>query len=242
MELIPAIDLHNGACVRLVQGDFDRATVFSNDPAAMARHWEQQGASRLHVVDLDGAKTGRPVNTEAITAIVQAVEIPVQLGGGLRNADTVRDAFALGVERVILGTAAVQQPDLLGELVARYRPRIIVGVDARNGKVATSAWLETSDIDATTLVRDMTDMGVERFIYTDITRDGTMTEPNFGATAALVETDGAAIIASGGISALSHIRRLATLGVEGVVIGRALYAGTLSLPDALAVLREGNAQ
>lgn len=242
MELIPAIDLHNGACVRLVQGDFSRATVFSNDPAAMARHWEQQGASRLHVVDLDGAKVGRPVNTDAITAIVQAVEIPVQLGGGLRNADTVRDAFALGVERVILGTAAVQQPDLLGELVARYRPRIIVGVDARNGKVATSAWLETSDMDATTLVRDMTDLGVERFIYTDITRDGTMTEPNFGATAALVATDGAAIIASGGISALKHIRRLASLGVEGVIIGRALYAGTLTLPDALAVLREGNAE
>ena len=226
--------------MRLYQGDFAQATVYGTDPAQMAQHWVAQGATRLHVVDLDGAKAGRPINTAAITAIVQAVAVPVQLGGGLRTASAIEAALSLGVDRAILGTAAVHDPDLVVQVVRHFGDQIVVGVDARDGYVATTGWTETVGIQATDLIDRMTEVGVQRIIYTDISRDGTLTEPNYPALAALVRPGGAAIIASGGIAHIDHLRRLVTLGVEAAIVGRALYTEDISLPDALDALREGD--
>ncbi len=241
MELLAAIDLKDGMCVRLVQGDFEQVTVFSDDPASTARHWQAQGAHRLHVVDLDGARDGHPVNIAAIKAIRAAVDIPVQVGGGLRNDDTIRATLALGVERVILGTAAVRDPSLLTRSVERYDERIIVGLDARNGWVATAGWTETSQTHVLELLQQLALNGVQRIIYTDIGRDGTLTEPDYETTAALIQPDGAppAVIASGGVARVEHLVRLAALGVEGAIIGRALYTGNINLPAALAALTKG---
>jgi phosphoribosylformimino-5-aminoimidazole carboxamide ribotide isomerase len=236
MELIPAIDLQNGRCVRLYQGDFAQSTVYDDDPVAVARRWETQGAQRIHVVDLDGARYGRPTNIDAVLAIVRGVSVPVQLGGGLRREEDVSGALALGVERVILGTAAVEQSDLVARLVARFGAQIVVGVDARDGKVATAGWTTTAEVWAVDLVRHMAELGVERIIYTDISRDGTLTEPNFAAMAELVQSGGPAIIASGGVAELTHVQRLATLGVEGAIVGKALYAGKFTLAEAIAAL------
>jgi phosphoribosylformimino-5-aminoimidazole carboxamide ribotide isomerase len=237
MELIPAIDLKDGRCVRLYQGDFAQSTIYSDDPVATARRWVEQGATRLHVVDLDGARGGRPANTDAVLAIVRAAGVPVQLGGGLRRAEDVDAALALGVERVILGTAAVEQLDLVSRLTARFGEQVIVGVDARDGMVATAGWTETADVRAVELVRHVAELGVPRIIYTDISRDGTLTEPNFAALAELIWPAGPAIIASGGISAVAHLRRLAALGAEAAIVGKALYDDKLDLPSALAALR-----
>lgn len=236
MEIIPAIDLKDGRCVRLYQGDFAQATVYSDDPVATARRWEEQGAARLHVVDLDGAKAGRPGNIDAVLAIVNAVRIPVQLGGGLRREEDIDAALALGVERVILGTAAVEQADLVARLGARFGDRLIVGVDARDGRVATAGWTATADVRAVDLVRHMADLGIQRVIYTDISRDGTLTEPNFEALAELIWPGGPAVIASGGIAKVEHLTRLAALGAEGAIVGKALYDGKIDLRAALAAL------
>lgn len=238
MELIPAIDLRDGRCVRLYQGDFAQTTVYSDDPVAVARRWELQGATRLHVVDLDGARNGRPANSAAVLAIVRGITIPVQLGGGLRREEDISSALALGVERVILGTAAVEQSDLITRLVSRFGDRIIVGVDARNGHVATEAWTTTADLLATTMIERMVALGVQRIIYTDISRDGTLTEPNFAALSELIRPDGPEIIASGGIATIEHLQRLATLGAAGAIVGKALYDGKFDLTAALAALAE----
>lgn len=236
MELIPAIDLKDGRCVRLFQGDFAQTTVYSDDPVATACRWVDQGAARLHVVDLDGARTGRPTNIDAVLAIVRAVGVPVQLGGGLRREEDVGAALDLGVERVILGTAAVEQADLVARLLARFGDRLIVGVDARDGRVATAGWTETADVRAVDLVRHMADLGVRRVIYTDISRDGTLTEPNFEALAELIWPGGPAVVASGGIAQVAHLTRLAALGAEGAIVGKALYDGKIDLGQALAAL------
>ncbi|GAB4216307.1 MAG: 1-(5-phosphoribosyl)-5-[(5-phosphoribosylamino) methylideneamino]imidazole-4-carboxamide isomerase [Roseiflexaceae bacterium] len=236
MEIIPAIDIKDGRCVRLYQGDFDKATVYSEDPTAAARRWAEQGARWLHVVDLDGAKVGHPVNTDTILAIVRSINIPVQLGGGLRTDVSVRAALDLGVSRVILGTAAVRDPGLVSRLVARHGDAIAVGVDARDGLVATSGWTESATVYAVDLVEQMAQIGISRIVYTDITRDGTLTEPNFGATAALVRPGGPAIIASGGVCRVEHLRRLADSGVEAAIVGRALYTGDMNLAEALSAL------
>ncbi len=236
MELIPAIDLHDGRCVRLYQGDFAQRTVYDEDPVAVARRWEAQGAQRLHVVDLDGARSGHPVNTAAVLAIVQALRIPVQLGGGLRREEDVEVALELGVARVILGTAAVEHSALLPRLLSRFAERVIVGVDARNGMVATDGWMTTANLRATDLVQQMAALGVARVIYTDISRDGTLTEPNFAALAELMRPGGPAIVASGGIATLEHLRQLAELGAESAIVGKALYAKRFTLPEALAAL------
>ncbi len=237
MQIIPAIDIKDGRCVRLYQGNFQRATVYDDDPVAVARRWVEQGASRLHLVDLDGARSGRPVHADVIGAIVRSVQVPVQLGGGLRTEAAVASALALGVARVILGTAAVNEPDLVARLVQRFGDAIVVGVDARDGQVATEGWTDVAALRAADLVEQVAALGVRRVIYTDISRDGTLSEPNVAATAALVRPGGPAIIASGGISAIDHLRRLAAVGVEGAIIGRALYTGDLSLPEALAALQ-----
>lgn len=239
MHIIPAIDLKDGLCVRLYQGDFAQTTVYGTDPTQIARRWVAEGATHLHVVDLDGAKAGYPVNTGAIRAIVEAVPVPVQLGGGLRTEADVAAALAVGVRRVILGTVAVQDPAFVEQMVARFGDAIIVGVDARDGWVATAGWTETTQMQATELIARMAGLGVQRIIYTDISRDGTLTEPNYAATGALVRPDGPAIVASGGIAQIDHLVRLAALGVEGAIVGRALYTGAIVLPAAIDALRRG---
>lgn len=237
MQIIPSIDIKDGKCVRLYQGDFERLTIYSDDPAAMARRWVEQGAQMLHVVDLDGARAGHPVNTHIILEIVQSAGVPVQIGGGLRDEPAVLAALELGVARVVLGTAAVLQPDLIERLVSRYGDEIAIGVDARNGIVATAGWTEASQVTAPELVAHMAALGVRRIIYTDIARDGTLTEPNFAATGALVRAGGPAIIASGGVGKLDHLRRLAALGVEAAIVGKAFYTGDISLPKAIGTLQ-----
>lgn len=236
MELIPAIDLKDGRCVRLYQGDFAQATVYGDDPVAMARQWEEQGATRLHVVDLDGARSGRPSNTDAVLAIVRALSIPVQLGGGMRREEDINAALALGVDRVILGTAAVEDRDLVGRLAARFGERIVVGIDARDGMVATAGWTVTAAVRAVDLAAAVADLGVRRIIYTDIARDGTLTEPNFAALAELIAPGGPAIVASGGIASVAHLLRLRDTGAEAAIIGKALYTGAIALPEALRAL------
>lgn len=241
MEVIPAIDIRGGRCVRLEQGDFARETVFAGDPAEAARRWQEAGARRLHVVDLDGAREGRPVNEAQVRRILAAVSIPVQLGGGIRDIAAVHRFLEAGVDRVVLGTAAVKDQTALLNALALFRERIVVGVDAREGVVVTEGWRESSGLPAAELVRRLGDMGVSRIVYTDTLRDGTLTEPNF---AALEEVLGAAsglpsplaVIYSGGVSSLEHLRRLAEMGVEGAIVGKALYTGALDLAAALAAL------
>ncbi len=236
MELIPAIDIKDGSAVRLYQGDFAQVTVYDADPADAARRWEQQGATRIHLVDLDGARSGYPVHADVIGRIALAVSIPLQLGGGLRDEAAVRRALDLGVERAILGTAAVADRALVERLAAEFGDRIIVGVDARDGMVATAGWLEAAAVSATELVADLSRRGVRRFIYTDIARDGTLSSPNYAATAELIRPGGPAIIASGGVGTIDHLRQLVTIGCEGVVIGRALYTGAIDLASARSAL------
>lgn len=236
MEVIPAIDLKDGACVRLYQGDFEQTTVFSTDPAETALRWERAGASRIHVVDLEGSRSGVPTNLKAIRSIVGAVSIPVQVGGGIRNVETARTLLEAGVERVVLGTAAVENPDLVKEICRRWgSERVIIAVDARQGKVATWGWTEDTSVDAVELVKEMGTLGPRLFLYTDISRDGTMSSPNFEATAALVENTGMAIIASGGVSRIEDIRMLVKTGAEAVIVGRALYEGSVDLAKAIEV-------
>ncbi|MDZ4721770.1 MAG: 1-(5-phosphoribosyl)-5-[(5-phosphoribosylamino)methylideneamino]imidazole-4-carboxamide isomerase [Roseiflexaceae bacterium] len=236
MEIIPAIDIKNGRCVRLFQGNFTQETVYDDNPLAVARRWVEQGATRLHVVDLDGARAGQPIHVDVIGAIVRTLTIPVQVGGGMRTEDDVEQALKLGAARVILGTAAVHDPELITHLVARYPDAIIVGVDARDGMVATAGWLETAAVEASALVQKMAELGVRRFIYTDISRDGTLSEPNYAATAQLIQAGGPAVIASGGIANSSQLQRLAEIGCEGAIVGRALYTGDIRLPEAIRSL------
>ncbi|MBT3362248.1 MAG: 1-(5-phosphoribosyl)-5-[(5-phosphoribosylamino)methylideneamino]imidazole-4-carboxamide isomerase [Chloroflexi bacterium] len=236
MEIIPAIDLRNGKCVRLYQGDYDRETVFGQDPVAMAKHWQDLGATRLHVVDLDGAKSGRPINDIVINDIVQALDIPIELGGGIRDINNIEQMINIGVGRVILGTIAVENPDLVREACAKYGEGIVVGIDADDGYVKTRGWKEQSTITAIDLAKQMEGLGAKRFIYTDISRDGTLAGPNFEATALFQSSINGAVIASGGVSSLSDIVKLAQIGVEGAITGQAIYTGKLDLIEALREL------
>jgi len=245
MDVIPAIDLLEGRCVRLYQGDYARSQVFNENPADVARQWVEQGASSLHVVDLDGAKTGRVVNLPAIEAIVQAVPVPVQIGGGLRDRTSVAQLLALGVQRVILGTIAVEQPTLVAELCQEFPGQIVVGIDARNGRVATRGWLETSEVLATQLATQMQELGTAAIIYTDIHRDGTLTGPNLEALRELAAAVTIPVIASGGVSSVTDLLSLLALepqGVSGVIVGRALYTGDISLKQALQAIGQGRIQ
>lgn len=238
MEVIPSIDLRGGKCVRLFQGDYQRETVFSEDPVAVARSWREQGATRLHLVDLDGAVSGEPANLPIIAAIAGATDLRVQVGGGIRSLATAETLLSAGVERVVLGTAAVQQPDLVRELCTGHgSPAVVVAVDARDGQVAIKGWTETSEVSATELALRMAALGAERLLYTDISRDGTLTGPNFAATEELVRATGLAVQASGGVASLEHLSRLRETGVEGVIIGRALYTGDINLGEALDLVR-----
>ena len=231
MIVIPAIDLRDGRCVRLLQGDFARETVYGDDPVAMARRWQDAGAAILHVVDLDGARAGRPVQAPIIAAIVAALTIPVQIGGGLRTLDDIAGAFANGVARVVLGTAALENRELLAAALARWGPdRIVLGLDARDGLVAIRAWQETSGVRATDLARDLAPLGLRRVVYTDIGRDGTLHEPNYDALREIAAVAGLAVIASGGVARREHLAALAAIpGVESAIVGRAIYTGDVTL-------------
>ena len=245
MDVIPAIDLLEGKCVRLYQGDYQQSQVFNDDPVAVAQQWLEQGATRLHVVDLDGAKVGFSSNLEAIAAIVKAVDIPVQVGGGLRDLASVRQLLNLGVNRTILGTVAVEDPDLISELCQKFPGQITVGIDARNGKVATRGWLETSEVAATELAQQMANRGVVNIIYTDIHRDGTLSGPNFEALRELANAIDIPIIASGGVSSLTDLLSLLALeplGVSGAIVGRAIYTGDVNLAEAVRAVGDGRWQ
>ena len=240
MEIIPAIDLLDGHCVRLHQGDYDRVTRFADDPVRQALEWERQGAPRLHLVDLDGARSGEAVNDAAVRAITAALSIPVQLGGGVRSRDRAEDLLACGLDRVILGTVAIEQPTLVHELALAHPGRIVVGIDARDGRVATRGWLEESSTEATALASSLVDRGIAAIISTDIATDGTLAGPNLGALRAMA---GAAapvpVIASGGIGDLADVLSLLAiepLGVQGVIVGRALYDGRLDLGEAITAV------
>lgn len=245
MEVIPAIDLLEGRCVRLYQGDYAQSQVFDENPVTVARQWATQGATRLHLVDLDGAKAGHPVNQSTIEAIIRAVDIPVQVGGGLRDQQSVTSLLSLGVQRIILGTVAVENPELVTQLCHDFPGQILVGIDARNGKVATRGWLETSEVEAVSLAQHMADQGVAALIYTDIHRDGTLQGPNRQALRELASAVSIPVIASGGISSVSDLLSLLTLepsGVVGAIVGRALYTGDISLKEAIRAVGQGRWQ
>ncbi len=237
MEIIPAIDMMDGKCVRLVQGRFDQATVFSDDPAEMARRWVDEGAARLHLVDLNGSRLGAPQETATIGRIRAAVQVPLQLGGGIRTLETARHMLDVGVDRVIIGTSAAANDDLASELFRELGERAVLGVDARNGRVAIKGWEEITAEDAITFTRRMQTLGARRVIYTDISRDGMLKGVNTAAMRRMAESVEIPVIASGGVSTIEDIRALAalqTIGVEGAILGKALYTGALTLRDALA--------
>ncbi|MFZ9228900.1 MAG: 1-(5-phosphoribosyl)-5-[(5-phosphoribosylamino)methylideneamino]imidazole-4-carboxamide isomerase [Prochlorococcaceae cyanobacterium] len=245
MQVIPAIDLLDGQCVRLHQGDYDQVTRFSDDPVAQALSWQSQGAQRLHLVDLDGARTGEPVNDAAIKAITAALDIPVQLGGGVRSAERAAELLSCGLERVILGTVALEQPELVAQLAEQHPERIVVGIDAKNGKVATRGWLTESSTEATELAQRLSDMGIAAIISTDIATDGTLAGPNLTALRAMADASSVPVIASGGIGTVEHLLSLLSLeplGVGGVIVGRALYDGRVDLGEALAAIGNGRLQ
>nr|WP_290668896.1 1-(5-phosphoribosyl)-5-[(5-phosphoribosylamino)methylideneamino]imidazole-4-carboxamide isomerase [Ardenticatena sp.] len=241
MDIFPAIDIRHGRCVRLLKGDPNAETVYGNDPVAMAERWVREGAEWLHVVNLDGAFGEATETVDAVKAIVRAVDIPVQFGGGLRTFDDIAEALDWGVARVVLGTVAVTNPDLVSRAIDTFgAARIVVGIDARDRTVATHGWQQETGLDIIALVMRMKQRGVERIIYTDITRDGTLQGPNVARTGELAHLSKLRVIASGGIGSLDHIRQIRWIepyGVEGVIVGKALYEGAFSLRDALAIAR-----
>ena len=238
MEVIPSIDLKGGRCVRLYQGDYAKETVFSDDPLGTAQRWESLGASRLHVVDLDGAAGGEPRHLSLIAQIAATLRIPVQVGGGIRRMKTIEQYVKAGLKRVVLGTAAVEDPELVKEACRVFGEAVVLGVDARDGFVAVRGWKNKTTVLAADMIRQMEALGAGRFIYTDVARDGTLTEPNFQAISELVTKTRSPIIASGGVTSIDHLVRLRQLGVEGAIIGRALYTGDIVLDKALAALGE----
>ncbi len=238
MIVFPAIDIRNGKCVRLTEGRFDKETIFGDKPEEMAKKWASMGAEFLHVVDLDGALAGKSVNLTAIQAIVDSVSIPVQLGGGIRTLENIETILALGVNRVILGSVAVKDPELVKEACKRYGEKIVVGIDARDGIVAVEGWGVSGGVQVDVLANQMAKVGVKRIIYTDIARDGMLSGVNVEATAQLAKDSGLAIIASGGVSSIKDIQAVKAVentGVEGVIVGKAIYTDALDLREALSV-------
>ncbi|WP_267383357.1 1-(5-phosphoribosyl)-5-[(5-phosphoribosylamino)methylideneamino]imidazole-4-carboxamide isomerase [Cyanobacterium sp. uoEpiScrs1] len=245
MDIIPAIDILDGRCVRLYQGDYKQSQIYSENPVEIAHRWADLGATCLHLVDLDGAKQGTPVNLTTIESIVKSVAIPVQVGGGLRSSPSIAQLLALGASTAIVGTIAVEAPTLVQELCQEFPGKIAVGIDARNGKVATRGWLKTSEILATDLAQQMVGFGATSIIYTDIHRDGTLVGPNCKALRELASHVEIPVIASGGVSSLTDLLGLLSLealGVKGVIIGKALYTGNLNLAEALRAVGPGRWQ
>ncbi len=238
--IYPAIDIRGGRCVRLIQGDYNQETVYNDDPVAVAKGFVEQGAQFVHLVDLDGAKAGHPVNHELIGRIASSVQVPVQLGGGLRTLADVEQLIGLGVSRVIIGTAAIEDRAFTEAVLGTYGDRVAIGIDARNGYVATRGWLETSEVKAEELAKELAAKGAETFIFTDISRDGMMQGPNIEAIASIAKASGKGVIASGGVTVLDDLIRLAERqaeGISGAIVGKAIYTGKIDLQDALLKVR-----
>jgi len=233
MEIIPAVDIRGGRCVRLYQGDYSQETVFDEDPVTAALTWYSQGARWLHIVDLDGAIAGEPQNMEVVGAITKETGVLIELGGGIRREDVAEKLLRQGVGRIVLGTAAIEDRELVKKLCRKFGEAIAVSLDARDGKIAIHGWRKDTVVDVLQLSRDMIDAGVSRLIYTDIKRDGTLTEPNFDMIKRLTAETNVPVIVAGGISKLEHLRRLKKLGAEGVIIGKALYTGDINLGEAI---------
>ncbi len=238
MEIWPAIDLRGGKCVRLKQGDYGRETVFGEDPAAMARHWVDLGARRLHLVDLDGARDGRPTNLPSVRAIVESVGVPCELGGGIRHEKTIREFLERGLTRLVVGTQAIRQPNWFRCACRAFPGRLVLGIDARDGRVATDGWEQTSDVGAIELAEGFAGEPIAAIVYTDIATDGMMAGPNTAAMAAMQAAVEVPVVASGGVTTTEDVVRLAAAGMAGCIIGRALYEGTLTLPEAIAAAGE----
>jgi phosphoribosylformimino-5-aminoimidazole carboxamide ribotide isomerase len=232
--IFPAIDLRGGQCVRLRQGDYSQETVFDADPVAAALRWVEQGAQYLHIVDLDGAREGRPVNSDAVEAIASASGIPCQLGGGLRSEEHIDEALARGVTRVVLGTRALQNPEWFAGICRRFPDKVVAGIDAKHGKVATDGWLKVADCSALDLARQCAEWPIAALVYTDISRDGMLEGPNVEAMAEMASAVAVPVIASGGVTTADDVRRLARRNLAGCIIGRALYEGQIRLPEAIA--------
>jgi len=237
MEIWPAIDLRGGKCVRLRQGDYGQETVFSDDPAAVARQWVDRGGQHLHLVDLDGARDGQLTNRDAVAAIVKAVEIPCELGGGIRDEQTVSDLLSLGLSRLVVGTRALTDPDWFRTVCRANPQKLVLGIDARDGMVATEGWLQTSSTSATELAATMAQEPIAAIVYTDIATDGMMAGPNVAAMAEMAAAVDVPVVASGGVSNADDVRKLAQTGVAGCIIGRALYEGTVTVAEAIAAAK-----
>ncbi len=233
MEIIPAIDIRRGKCVRLYQGNFEQETVFHNDPVEVALKWQSMGAPRVHIIDLDGAAAGKPCNLDIITEIASALLVPIQVGGGIRHLETIEQLLEAGVDRVILGTSAVEDQTLVREACRSFSESIIVCADTRRGHIAIHAWQQDTGLRAIELAKSMVKLGVKRFIHTDISCDGTLTEPNFSSITKMVNAVRLPVIAAGGTLSLDQLKRLSQLGVEGAIIGTALYTGDINLKQAL---------
>lgn len=238
MIVYPAIDIKDGKCVRLYQGKMDDVTVFSEDPVEMARKWQEAGAQFFHIVDLDGAVEGKPQNLNVVRRIIEATGVPSQLGGGIRDLESIEEVLNVGIKRIILGTVAVKNPALLAKAVEQYGETIVVGIDARKGRVSIGGWKEDTAFEAVKIAEKVEQVGVKRIIYTDIERDGTLIGPNIISLRKVLEAVKIPVIASGGVSVVKDVRdlkELEFLGLEGVIIGRALYAGTISLEEAISI-------
>lgn len=242
MQIWPAIDLRGGKCVRLMQGDYQRETVYGDDPAAMARRWVGEGARHLHLVDLDGARDGRLINRDAVSAIAKAVDIPVELGGGIRDEATIAELLQLGLSRVVVGTKALREPDWLRAMCKKFPQRIALGIDAREGRVATHGWLETSNTSAVELAKQLSDLPLAALIYTDIATDGMLAGPNLAAMREMATAVKLPVIASGGVTTVKDVEDLVGTGVAGCIIGRALYEHKLALADAIEAVEKLEAQ
>lgn len=235
MIIYPAVDIKDGRCVRLVQGEFDKVTVYSEEPLQMALKWESLGAEYLHVVDLDGARTGETQNISITSEIAAKLKIPVQLGGGIRSIEVIEKLISKGIKRVILGTSAVKNPDLVKQAVEAFKESIVIGIDAKDGKVAIDGWEKTSEFTAIDFANKMVELGAKTIIYTDISRDGMLIGPNLAAMREMAQTVDAEIIASGGVSSLQDIKDLKETGVSGVIVGKALYTGNVDLKEAIEI-------
>ena len=237
MYIIPAIDLRNGKCVRLIQGDYHRQITYHDDPVRQAKEFSSAGAQWLHIIDLDGAKVGKPVNTDTISAIAALGQLKIEVGGGLRDEASIKQLLDMGVERVIIGTKAVSDFEWFGEMAEKFSGKIVLGLDARGSKVATHAWTKENSQHLLEFATEAAKLPLAAIIYTDITRDGMMSGPNLERTKALAEVVQVPVIASGGVREIADIKKLAKLGIEAVIIGRALYEGTLKLSDAINATR-----
>jgi phosphoribosylformimino-5-aminoimidazole carboxamide ribotide isomerase len=234
VEIWPAIDLRGGKCVRLRQGDYGHETVFGNDPAAMARHWVNLGATCLHLVDLDGARDGQPANLPSVRSILDAVDVPCELGGGIRSEESIRSLLDLGLARLVVGTLALREPDWFRRMCRQFPGQLVLGIDARGGRVATDGWQATSDVAATELAQRFAGEPLAAIVYTDIATDGMLAGPNLSEMAAMQAAVEWPVVASGGVTTKEDVARLAAVPMAGCIIGRALYEGTLTLPEALA--------